>query len=119
MLRPPPQPLTAADEIAAASSMINYSSGTWNATTFTSYGETAAPFPAAAPFDEGVEVSWTTGTCPTVDNTTDVYVNVRLTHRVPVFLPGLRLITGGSCDPSGCHLSVSATSTFRMEPPPA
>jgi hypothetical protein len=67
-----------------------------------------------------VEVVWSyaSGSCPTTTNTVVAYVTVRLTHTVPLFLPGLWLIPGGLCDSSGCHIAISATSMFRMEPPP-
>jgi Flp pilus assembly protein TadG len=114
----PPQPLTLADQNAQSSGLIGYSAGTWDAANFTSYG--LATMPPTAPNGDGVEVAWSGASCPPSDNS-DVelsYVTVRLTHRVPTFLPGLWLLAGGSCDSSGCWISVSTTSTFRMEPPP-
>ena len=114
----PPQPLTLADTTAATSGLIAYSAGMWNPSNFTSYG--LGTMPAAAPNSEGVEVAWTGANCPPNDNTDAqlAYVTVRLTHRTPTFLPGLWLLPGGSCDSSGCWISVSVSSTFRMEPPP-
>jgi len=117
----PPQPLTLADTNAATSGLIAYSAGLWSVSNsnFTAYAR-GATIPANAPNSEGVEVWWSGANCPPSDNSDAQlsYVTVRLTHRAPVFLPGLWLVTGGSCDSSGCWISISATSTFRMEPPP-
>ena len=116
----PPQPVTQADLTAATSGLIDYTSGTWNASNLTTYADNT-PLPAAPPNSEGVEVVWSSNVvngCPTVDNSVQAYVTVRLTHAIPVFLPGLFLLPGGACDGTGCHISSSATSIFRMEPPP-
>lgn len=114
----PPQPLTLADQNAQSSGLLGYSAGTWDASNFTSYG--LATMPPAAPNNEGVEVAWSGASCPPSDNSDAElsYVTVRLTHRVPTFLPALWVVAGGSCNSSGCSISVSSTSTFRMEPPP-
>ena len=117
---PIPQPLTQADSTAAESSLIGYQSGDWSLanTNFTAYPDNT-PLPASLPNSEGVEVVWSsTAICPTTDNTVVAYVTIRLTHTVPLFLPGLFLIPGATCDSSGCHIATSSTSRFRMEPPP-
>jgi TadE-like protein len=115
----PPEPVTLADTNATTSGLISYSAGSWNSANFTAYAR-GTTIPAGPPNAEGVEVWWTGANCPPNDNSDDQlsYVTVRLTHRAPVFLPGLWLVTGGSCDGSGCWISINATSTFRMEPPP-
>jgi Flp pilus assembly protein TadG len=115
----PPQPLTQADTTATRTGLIGYSSGMWDSAAFTAYADNV-PLPATAPNQEGVEVVWSyaSGTCPTTDNTVVAYVTVRLTHTIPLFLPGLWLIAGGTCDGAGCHMPIDATSMFRMEPPP-
>jgi Flp pilus assembly protein TadG len=115
----PPEPLTQADLIAATSSLIDYQAGMWSAANFTPYADNVA-LPGSPPNAEGVEVVWSyaTGSCPTADNTVQAYVTVRVTHSVPIFLPGLSLLPGATCDASGCHLATNATSMFRMEPPP-
>jgi hypothetical protein len=113
----PAQPVTEADQLASTASLIGYSAGMWHASSpganFVS-GTTALP--ASPPFAEGVEVAWTGGTCPPVDNTTKAWVTIRLTHHVPVFFPAG--LVPGLCGSSGCQVSVSSTSMFRMEPPP-
>lgn len=129
----PPQPLTQADATASSSSLIGYQGGMWTAGidpvihvgnsftrgNFTWYSDNEA-LPASLPNAEGVEVVWSSsGNCPTTDNTVVAYVTVRLTHSVPLFLPGLGLVPGAICsDRSGCYLPTSATAMFRMEPPP-
>jgi Flp pilus assembly protein TadG len=116
---PTPQPLTRADSTAIDSGLIAYQSGMWSSGNFTPYSDNTA-LPASPPNSEGVEVVWSysSGSCPTTANTVLAYVTVRLTHTVPLFLPGLWLIPGGLCNGSGCHLAIDATSLFRMEPPP-
>jgi len=114
----PRQPVTEADVLAQNSGLLGYVAGTWTSASFTSYDNTALP--ANAPSDEGVEVLWTypgaagatPPVCPPADNTTYALVTVRLSHRVPMFLPGL-----GTCDGSGCYIPMNATASFRMEPP--
>jgi Flp pilus assembly protein TadG len=116
---PTPQPLTQADATAVNSGLINYQGGMWTTTNFTPYADNAA-LPAAPPLPEGVEAVWsyTSGTCPTTNNAGVAYVTVRLSHEVPLFLPGLFLIPGSTCDGNGCRLTTTATAMFRMEPPP-
>lgn len=112
-----PQPLTRADELAVSAGLVAYSSGTWHGDPSGNFIYGTTPLPAAPPFKEGVEVAWTGAACPTIDNTTTAWVTVRLSHRVPIFLPGAWFIPG-LCDGSGCDLSLSSSAVFRMEPPP-
>jgi TadE-like protein len=115
----PPQPLTQADSTALTSGLIGYQAGTWSATNFTVYPDNMA-LPATPPNTEGVEAVWSyaSGSCPTTNNTVVAYVTIRISHQLPLFLPGLWIIAGGSCGGSGCFLASSATAMFRMEPPP-
>jgi len=117
----PPPLLYQADQIAQASSLIGYSAGMWNSGNFwhpvpDNYDSS---LPASSP-GEGVEVVWSWesgGSCPPLDNVLAAYVTVRVTHSVPILLPGLQYLPSiGTCDPSGCHLLLSSTSMFRMEP---
>jgi Flp pilus assembly protein TadG len=113
-----PQPVTEADELASSSGLMAYSTGMWSSANFTSYDRN--PMPAAPANPEGVEVAWSGGSCPPTDNSDaqTSFVTVRLSHRAPVFVPGLWLLPGGTCDASGCWISLSATEMFRMEPEP-
>ena len=116
----PAQPLTRADELAVGAGLPGYSSGDWHGPPNDPAGNFASgttALPATAPFTEGVEVAWTGAACPTADITTKAWVTVRITHKIPIFLPGAWFIPG-LCADSACNLSLSATSMFRMEPPP-
>ena len=120
-LAAPPQPLTEADAIAQQSRLMGYAAGDWNAGTFTTYADNSA-LPATPPSTEGVEVVWSYVNgqpCPTLDSTTAAYVTIRLSHRAPVLLPGIQFLPAlGTCDSSGCYLSITTTARFRMEPRP-
>jgi hypothetical protein len=111
-----------ADQIAQSSSLIGYSAGMWKRVgNFTADAYNSGLL--AKPLSEGVEVVWsydatTGGTCPPKDNIKAAYVTIRVTHHVPVFLPGLQYLPGlGTCDENGCYISLGSTSEFRMEPP--
>jgi Flp pilus assembly protein TadG len=84
---------TQAQTIAASSSLIGYSAVNFVPT-----------------------VTWTGATpCP-VNNKTVTYVHVTATTRVPTFFPGMEYLPGlGTCDPE-CHITLSSTAQFRMEP---
>jgi hypothetical protein len=123
-----PQPVTRADELALGAGLPGYSSGMWHGPANDPSGNfrsgtsqlPASPPPdpiTGMPFTEGVEVAWTGGACPTADNTVTAWVTVRVTHKIPIFLPGAWFIPG-LCSDSGCNLSLSSSSMFRMEPPP-
>ena len=66
---------------------------------------------------------WTSGTgpktCPPIDNTSVVHVTIRMNQQVPTFFPGMQYLPGlGTCDANGCHIVLSSTAQFRMEPTP-
>lgn len=109
-----------ADSIASSANLIGYTAGQWTAAT---------TYPTVPRPTEGVEVAWPIPThdpvlfaedCPPSSNATAWFVTIRLNHMVPIFLPGLQYLPGlGTCDSNGCSISLSATTTFRMEPAPA
>ena len=109
-----------ADSIASSASLIGYTAGRWTAAT---------TYPTVPRPAEGVEVAWPKPLhdpvlydvdCPPSSNATAWFVTIRLNHVIPVFFPGLEYLPGlGTCDSSGCSISLSATTTFRMEPAPA
>jgi Flp pilus assembly protein TadG len=71
-----------------------------------------------SPANLGVTVTWDSPTCP-INNTTVNYVHVTATARVPTFFPGMEYLPFlGTCDATGCHVSLSSTAQFRMEPNP-
>ncbi len=81
--------------IAQSSSLLGYSPSTYNAT-----------------------VTWDSAPCP-IDNTTVDYIHITATTRVPTFFPGMEFLPLlGTCDGTGCHISLSSTAQFRMEPNP-
>ena len=124
-----PPVLDQADQIAQLSSLIGYSPGMWSTGNFTVYPYVTPPpasppfgvLPANPPNSEGVEVVWSydsAGACPPTDNLKPAYVTIRVTHAVPILLPGLQYLPGlGTCDGNGCHVTLGASSEFRMEPP--
>lgn len=66
----------------------------------------------------GVTVTWDSATCP-IDNTTVNYVHVTATAKVPTFFPGMQYLPQlGTCNSSGCTITLSSTAQFRMEPKP-
>jgi Flp pilus assembly protein TadG len=89
--------VTQSQAIAASSALIGYST--------TNYVPTA---------------TWDSATCP-VDNSTVNYVHVTATQIVPTFFPGMEYLPLlGTCSPppTGCHITLSSTAQFRMEPNP-
>jgi Flp pilus assembly protein TadG len=80
--------VTKANEIAANSSLIGYSSGSWVLST-------------------NVDVDWTvvTGSCPPVGNQEVAFVTIELHHNVPMFFQFLPI--------SG---ALATSAEFRMEP---
>jgi Flp pilus assembly protein TadG len=56
--------------------------------------------------------------CPPADNTIVANVSVTVTQDVPTFFPGMEYLPLlGTCNPK-CHVSVSSTAQFRLEPHP-
>jgi hypothetical protein len=118
----PPQPVTEADRLSTQAGLFGYSAGDWGASTFMVYGDNTA-LPASPPFAEGVEVVWSYDAgdpCPPTDSTEVAFVTIRLSHRIPVILPGFGYLPGfGTCDGSGCWFAATTRADFRMEPAPA
>jgi hypothetical protein len=81
---------------------------------------TASPVDSVAA--QGVGVDWPIPTggpslfdtdCPPSNNSVVWFVNVRINHVVPIFLPGLQLLAP-SCGSTG--FCISSTTSLRMEP---
>ena len=97
--------VTQAKAIAANSSLIGYSSTAWS---LPGSGVTVLFLPDKS--------SGTT--CPPKDNTSVDYVSVTIRHQVPTFFPGMEYLPMlGTCDPD-CHIILSSTAQFRLEPKP-
>jgi Flp pilus assembly protein TadG len=97
----------AADELAQRARLVGYGAGAWTS---------AVPLISMA--DEGVGVDWTVPTgfasdCPPSDNGLAVFVTVRVSHAVPIFIPGLQLVAP-TCGSAG--FCVSSSTELRMEP---
>lgn len=105
-----------ANSIAGSASLFGYRSN-----SFAQYDPTTSS-PA-----EGVAVTWTdetpltpaTDRCPPPDNSQVWFVTITIRHTVPTFFPGMEYLPGlGTCDSTGCHLTLSSTAKYRMEPMP-
>ena len=99
-----------ADSIARQLSLLGYRSGTWT----TSSTVNATP-------QEGVGADWPIPTgatilfatdCPPEDNQTAWFVRVRISHPIPIFLPGLQWVL----PPCSSGYCLSSTAEIRMEP---
>lgn len=115
----PPQPVTEADRLAVQAELFGYGPGDWGPSNFVPYPDDT-PLPASPPSTEGVEVVWSSPAsdpCPPIDSEDASFVTIRLSHRIPVILPGFPYLPGfGTCDASGCYYAASTTVEFRMEP---
>jgi Flp pilus assembly protein TadG len=57
--------------------------------------------------------------CPPTDNQAVYHVIIKINQTVPTFFPGMQFLPGlGTCNSSGCHMTLSSTAQFRMEPKP-
>ena len=109
-----------ANKIAASSSLLGYSTA-WS---ISNVGNDANV--ASYVTDESIAVAWTADSdpnnegCPPQDNQAVWHVTIRINHTVPTFFPGMQYLPGlGTCDAKGCHIMLSSTAQFRMEPAPA
>lgn len=99
-----------ADAIARQLSLFAYRANTW------STGTTVVATPA-----EGVGADWGptppsdlyNTDCPPADNQTAWFVRIRVSHVVPIFLPGLQWVLP-PCSSSG--FCITSTAEIRMEP---
>jgi hypothetical protein len=111
--------VTHADTIARSSTLMGYTAGQWS----------GSALPEGPRPQEGIQAWWTDPsgstvtandvTCPPKDNSTAWWVTITVSHVVPVFFPGIQYMPSlGTCDGSGCHISLSSSTQFRMEPAP-
>jgi Flp pilus assembly protein TadG len=60
-----------------------------------------------------------TQVCPPSNNLAVWHVTIKMNQTVPIFFPGMQYLPGlGTCDSAGCHITLSSTAQFRMEPAP-
>lgn len=96
--------ISEANSIAASSSLLGYSaSSPWTASNvtvaFSSNCTSAATYPT--------------------DNSQYSWVKITVTHQVPTFFPGMQYLPSlGSCDASGCYITLSTSAQYRLEPLP-
>ena len=98
--------VTEANLIAASSSLIGY-------TAWTSANVTVTFSPA---------VTGVSDACPPypTDNTRFSWVKITITHQVPTFFPGMQYLPLlGGCDATGCHITLSSSAQYRLEPKPS
>jgi len=106
-----------ANAIAANSALIGYSS--WGAASTPNDLGVNVQFLKGASDGTSAPVTFPDAGCPPKDNSTVYYVSVSIRHQVPVFFPGMQYLPGlGTCDSSGCHIALSSTAQFRLEPKP-
>lgn len=56
--------------------------------------------------------------CPPKNNKGVWHVTIKMNQTVATFFPGMQFLPGlGTCDPN-CHITLSSTAQFRMEPTP-
>lgn len=101
-----------ADLLARQWGLVDYTAGSWTtAVTFASLGSRGVgaewPIPPPNPNDHfAVD-------CPPSDNELPWFVQVRVNHSVPIFVPGLQFIAPPCGAPGFC---ISSTTELRMEP---
>jgi Flp pilus assembly protein TadG len=100
-----------ADSIALQLTLVGYQANSWSMAT-----------PVAATPDEGVGADWPipggppvlfASDCPPTDNQTPWFVQVKVNHVVPIFLPLLQYVLPQCSSPGFC---ISSTTKVRMEP---
>jgi Flp pilus assembly protein TadG len=110
-----------ADIIAGNSSLFGYTSGQF--ATPTTLDTDAAANAFTTP--NAMAVAWvhdpleTPFQCPPGSNVEVWHVTIKMNQTVAIFFPGMQYLPGlGTCDSSGCHVMLSSTAQFRMEPAP-
>ena len=95
-----------AKAIAGVSSLIGYNASSWSSANVTvTFSPTVADVSDACP------------PYPT-NNGQFSWVKITITHSVPTFFPGMEYLPAlGTCDPN-CHITLSSTAQFRLEPKP-
>jgi Flp pilus assembly protein TadG len=112
-----------ADSIASKASLFGYA-----APEFSTAPSKVADDAAIATFatENRMAVTWVRDStetpaqaCPPNSNAAVWHVTIKMNQRVPTFFPGMQFLPGlGTCDGSGCHITLSSTAQFRMEPAP-
>lgn len=111
-----------AESIAGNSSLFGYSPGEFTTPTVYTTDASVNSFTTA----NALAVAWVhdsaespTQACPPSSNVAVWHVTIKMTQTVPTFFPGMQFLPAlGTCDAAGCHITLSSTAQFRMEPAP-
>lgn len=111
-----------ANLIASNSSLFGYQDGEFASPTNAGSDVGVAGFTTV----NAMAVAWVhdsaetpTQPCPPTSNAAVWHVTVKMNQRVPTFFPGMQYLPAlGTCDSSGCSVTLSSTTQFRMEPAP-
>lgn len=113
---------TQADLIARNSSLFGYQNGAFASPTNSGSDAGVAGFATV----NAMAVAWVRDSvespaqpCPPTSNEAVWHVTLKMNQRVPTFFPGMQFLpTLGTCNSSGCFITLSSTAQFRMEPAP-
>lgn len=101
-----------ADQLARQWGLVDYTAGSWtSAVTFASLGSRGVG--AEWPIPPSSTTTYFPTDCPPADNALAWFVQVRVNHSVPIFVPGLQFIAPPCGTPGFC---ISTTAELRMEP---
>jgi hypothetical protein len=110
--------------IAANSSLFGYVAGQFASPTKQTTDAAVKSF-ALSSGTGNMAVAWVADAdpeskgCPPANNKGVWHVTIKMNQVVQTFFPGLNYLPGlGTCDSSGCHIVLSSTAQFRMEPAP-
>ena len=112
-----------ANTIAQDAALFGYKDGNF---TIPAAGMTTAADVTGYTGANSMAVVWThdssesppQNTCPPKSKDAVWHVTIRMNQTVPTFFPGMQYLPGlGTCDPS-CHISLSSSVQYRMEPTP-
>jgi TadE-like protein len=111
-----------AEIIAGNSSLFGYHSGEFASPATPATEALVKSFPT----DNAMAVAWVHDSteapalgCPPDSNLIGWHVTIKMNQTVPIFFPGMQYLPGlGTCDVNGCHITLSSTAQFRMEPAP-
>jgi Flp pilus assembly protein TadG len=114
--------LAQANGIAGNASLFGYTTGEFTVLTAGTTDASVTSFTTA----NAMAVAWVKDSietpaqaCPPTDNRAAYHVTIRINQQVPTFFPGMQFLPSlGTCDSSGCHITLSSTAQFRMEPAP-
>ena len=112
---------TQANAIAANSSLLGYTTNGWTGPTLDTTDAQVQSYATA----NSLAVAWVADSdpaakgCPPQDNKAVYHVIIKANQTIPTFFPAMQYLPGlGTCDSSGCHITLSSTAQFRMEPAP-